>query len=270
MSEAIKLLTDEVVESLLVIQSLEENVMGDLKPLPNCPHTPSFYCYHEAYRSRQERKNLDELAFLTGLSRFNFELSMVELLEMGVDLSRFVNHFDFYFGLTWIHDYRDKFKLPEKAKKLEKEFMLELIERKDDPDIYPALGVARKTGTMDQLIGLLNWIRPLLMVSNLERIDLRDLRRPCRIFLDEGGLSFGTRLDREMLFIPLEIQPEKVLEMKSILGSNFPNLVSYLFEIERDFYMASFFERLWKVAFEKIMSRFSEKTSEGEENAADP
>ncbi len=176
-----RLLTDNFTDAILVNSTLSSNLHGF--PLtPNCPHPPAFECYKESMEESKKRMEeprkrylektkkrelptelikfeeeltkfeLNEYRLLKGLASFNCELSFVELLEEKDPWRPPEKRFNVSLGVL---AYPDLFPYRTNLTKL-------LRSRIEDPEIFPALGVARQTGTQKQFLNMLGWISPLL------------------------------------------------------------------------------------------------------------
>ena len=189
-----KLLTKEAVETAMVVSSLGPNP-GEHHPRPQCIHPPSLICYREReeeFNKKFEkylpylpplRPELNESTLLTALARFNAELRITEGIERGVD----------FLPLT----------APEELRRL-------LRRGRDDPEVFPVLCMAKKTGTAENFLGLLDWVRPL--IEGPFYVEAR------RAYREDPKAFFHGR------------KPERIagLEMRSIIFSS-PNLASALF-----------------------------------------
>gem|GEM_PF-6281922 len=153
-----KLLTEEVVGMAMVVSSLQLNP-GKYQPHPQCIHPPSLYCYRELEEEWEKilpllkdkewgkiflllkeelKEELNECLLLTALARFNEELYITEKIEKGEKVENL-------FSLP----------VPEELYRL-------LEKGKDDPEVFPVLCMAKNTGTTENFIGLLDWVRPLI------------------------------------------------------------------------------------------------------------
>lgn len=173
-----ELLTDNLVGSLLVISTLHPN--PEKIPLaPDCPHSPALACYKDIservkkvfpnYQQLISETKLDEYRFLKGLSRFNYELICVELSDRGIA------PLDLKLARRGLYSYKNDF--------------IELLKRgTEDPEVFPALGVARQTGMAEQFERMLDWIMPL--IAGPEFVEARKAYREDRVKF-YGGRDLG-------------------------------------------------------------------------------
>lgn len=230
----VKLLTDNVVNALLVISTLGQN-FEKLPLVFDCPHPSTLICYKDriehdkkAFPQHQHlipKIELNEYHFLKGLSRFNHELKLTEDLDREIDPLRLEPAL-FRSGL---YSY-------------EREFV-ELLKRgTEDPEIFPALGVARQTGTVEQFESILDWIRPL--IEGLEFAEGRKIYQEDRVKFF-GGRDFGK--------IP-------GFEMKSITWFSLSNLAAIVFSQEKSNYLENVLFPLWS---KKLRSSLTGRKGKG-------
>jgi len=176
--EAFEILRGPAGEALRVISSLARNLEGKIKS--ECPfHPPVLVCYREKGRMLGEMLGrlprgpeirswlLNEVTFLIGHGALNAELEVLEHLE------RAWEHETFRLLLMSILESAGLGDRKDEATRL-------LREGKDDWELFPALGVAKKLGALDGLLRLLRWVAPILD-AHQERPDgplVLDLNRP--------------------------------------------------------------------------------------------
>jgi len=148
-------LTEDVVDAVLVISTLSSKITTKTQKTPRCPHPPSLECYREY---EEELKKLgyppppefefDEYHLLKALARYNLERSIVNFIQGKGGRAFFIGF------LSWflLHD----------------EEVIEFLRKEiDNPEVFPALGIARKCGVEEKINALLDWTRPL--VGPIER-----------------------------------------------------------------------------------------------------
>ncbi len=168
-----EILTNDVIDTILVISSLEIRRSKKGKLL-DCPHSQSFACYREWMEETKEMRetlegglktqyqlfeySLNEAELIRGLARFNWELLRTELETLFTYL---VSEIPLHPGTREAWTYALK-----KPEELEEFFK----DKRDDPEIFPALNVARNYNTTRQLEELLEWIRPVVEGPEISRV----------------------------------------------------------------------------------------------------
>jgi DNA-binding transcriptional ArsR family regulator len=158
--EAFGILRGPAGEALRAISSLGLNLEGKIKS--ECPfHPPILICYREKGRMLDEmwgrlpgereihRWQLNEVTFLMGLGALNMELDALQRLERAWEHETFRLLLVAMLESAGLGDRKD-------------EAIRLLWEGKDDWELFPALGVAKKLGALDGLLRLLRWVAPIL------------------------------------------------------------------------------------------------------------
>lgn len=245
-----EILTDDVIDAILVCSSLSARKPSKTPRLPGCPHPPMFECYRERVEDRKKRFpdieermrkagfnpskfELNEHKLLTALARFNTELGYIESLNYGLDIS------PFGFGLA---------RFPQLWHLQKNKRLNNLLKRRvENPEMFPIHGVERKTNTIKQFEALLDWIRPL--IEGLEFVEARESYHEDRVKFC-GGRDLGK--------LP-------GFEMKSISWCT-TNLAAHVFGEEENKHREMLF-RLWDREFSppEVKKRWKELDEKLEE-----
>jgi DNA-binding transcriptional ArsR family regulator len=159
-----KLLTDEVVNAILEISTLSSRKFGLTPQTPECHHPTIVQCYKEregiikgvfAHLGAPFKKlEIDEYHLLRALARFYVELCLVNAFKR-VEFDRLS------YLLTIDFPPPEKLTVKDLEAYNQKEQIIQLLKRRKDSEVLPALEIARLTGTIKQFERLLAWIRPL-------------------------------------------------------------------------------------------------------------
>jgi DNA-binding Lrp family transcriptional regulator len=197
--EAFEILRGPAGEALRVISSLGLNLEGKIKS--ECPfHPPVLFCYRETKRMLDEIAKryspegpevrsweLNEVIFLTGLGVLNAELEALENLVRAGEHEAFRLLLDSALEREGLESRR------EEAVRL-------LREGKDDWELFPALGVAKKLGALDGLLRLLRWVAPILDAHQGRPDGPLVLNRPT---VPSIAFANGAKAHREQILCPL-------------------------------------------------------------------
>jgi DNA-binding transcriptional ArsR family regulator len=197
--EAFEILRGPAGEALRVISSLGLNLEGKIKS--ECPfHPPVLICYRETKRMLDEIAKryspeglevrsweLNEVIFLTGLGVLNAELETLENLVRAGEHEAFRLLLDSALERAGLESRR------EEAVRL-------LREGKDDWELFPALGVAKKLGALEGLLRLLRWAAPILDAHQERPDGPLVLNRPT---VPSIAFANGAKAHREQILYPL-------------------------------------------------------------------
>ena len=196
--EAFGILRGPAGEALRVISSLGLNPEGKIKS--ECPfHPPVLICYREKGRMLDEMLGrlprepeirswlLNEVTFLIGLGALNAELEALENLVRAGEHEAFRLLLDSTLERAGLGDRK------EEAVRL-------LREGKDDWELFPALGVAKKLGVLDGLLRLLRWVAPILDAHQERPDGPLVLNRPT---VPSIAFANATEAHREQILCPL-------------------------------------------------------------------
>jgi hypothetical protein len=250
------LLVPDVVDAVLIISTLSFR-STKTPSTPSCPRPPTFECYKE--RTEEEKKQfdrmysgreyyeklkskrsgykfeLDECLLIRALARFSAELYVIELLakNQNIDYPLFLSRLRNPSGWEF---YRE---LDHRKAELT-EFLRRGV---DDPELFPAMGITKQTGTLERFMQLLEWIRPLI-----ETPYMVDARRTYPDWKAEFGEKFGDILG---------------FEIKHISPFTRRNLIAAVFTRDERDYLDDFLFPQWGA---KLYSLHGKRKGNGKEN----